>query len=162
MVQFAYELTALKPFFTPNGSLKSHGKIFIYCLILVVLLCWNNDTWIKQWPINWCTFPMTIHKITLSVDYNLWLKRLYTQPMNNQSEFNKSSKIRKRYYKTLVTSVINNPMSPPALGIIITISARVHASQNIPRIWGIILMINIGPPMNPHPKIISNSDTLLG
>ena len=99
-----------------------------------------------------------IHKFTTSVVNNLWLKLLDTQPMNNHSEFNKTSKIRKRYYKTSGTSVINSPMSPPALGIIITISARVHASQNIPRIWGIILMINIGPPMNPHPKIISNYD----
>ena len=25
---------------------------------------------IRQWPINWCTFPMMIHKTTLSIDYN--------------------------------------------------------------------------------------------
>ena len=40
----------------------------------------------------------------------------------NQSKFNKSPKdclnqqIRKSYYKTLGTSVINSPMSPPSFG----------------------------------------------
>ena len=38
---------------------------------------------IRQWPINCCTSLMMImHKITLSVDYNLWLKHLDTQFMN--------------------------------------------------------------------------------
>ena len=34
---------------------------------------------IRQWPINWGTSPMWIHKITPSLDYNKWLKRLDTQ-----------------------------------------------------------------------------------
>ena len=51
---------------------------------------------------------MMIHKITPSVDYNYWLKRLNTQlnkPTNQNSEkkFPKllSPRIRKRYCKTL-------------------------------------------------------------
>ena len=30
---------------------------------------------IRQWPINWCTTQMMIHKITPSVVYNFGLKR---------------------------------------------------------------------------------------
>ena len=43
---------------------------------------------IRQWPINWGTSLMMIHKITTSVDYNKWLKRLDTQlnqPTNQNS-----------------------------------------------------------------------------
>ena len=34
---------------------------------------------IRQLPINLCTSTMIIHKITPSIDYNLWFKRLDTQ-----------------------------------------------------------------------------------
>ena len=34
---------------------------------------------IRQWPINWCTSPMIIHKITPSLECNLWWKRLNTR-----------------------------------------------------------------------------------
>ena len=30
----------------------------------------QESTGIRQWSINWCTFPMLIHKIALSIDYN--------------------------------------------------------------------------------------------
>ena len=33
----------------------------------------------RQWPIDWCTSPMMIHKITPSVDYKEWFKSLDTQ-----------------------------------------------------------------------------------
>ena len=63
---------------------------------------------------------MIIQKITPSVDYNQWLKHLDTQleePTNQNSikvpKF--QQQIRKCYYKTLGTSIINNPMSPPFL-----------------------------------------------
>ena len=57
-----------------------------------------------------------------SVDYNKWLKRLDIQlnePTNQNSiEVPKlSSRVRKYYYKTLGTSVINSEMSPPSLEI---------------------------------------------
>ena len=48
---------------------------------------------VRQWPINSYTSPMIIHKITPSVDYNKWLKRLDTQlndPTNHYSLIKKS------------------------------------------------------------------------
>ena len=30
---------------------------------------WQGSKGIRQWPINWCSSQMMIHKITLSVDY---------------------------------------------------------------------------------------------
>ena len=56
-----------------------------------------------------------IHIITPSADYNKWLKRLNTQlndPTNQNSlKYPKllSQRIKKRFYQTLWTSVINNP-----------------------------------------------------
>ena len=67
---------------------------------------------IRQWPMNWFTSPMMIHKITSSVDYNECFKCFDTQinePTNQNSiRFPKflSQRIRKRYYYTLETSVI--------------------------------------------------------
>ena len=67
-----------------------------------------------------------IHKITPSADYNKWLKRLDTQsnePTNqNSKEVPKvvHPMYKKRYYKTLGTSVMNSPMSPSSLGNIKT------------------------------------------
>ena len=64
---------------------------------------------------------MMKHKITTSVDHNKWLKRLNTQlyePTNqNSKKVPKvvSQQIRKRYYKSLGTSVINSPLSPLSL-----------------------------------------------
>ena len=34
---------------------------------------------IREWPINWRTSPLMIHKITPFANYNWWLKRLDTQ-----------------------------------------------------------------------------------
>ena len=69
---------------------------------------------------NSCTSQMMKRKITLYVE---WLKRLDTllNELTNQNS-NKSPKllsqrIRKRYNKTLRTSVINIPMSPPSLAV---------------------------------------------
>ena len=48
----------------------------------------QESKWIRQWPINCYTFPMMILKITPSVDYNKWLKRLNTElnePTNQTS-----------------------------------------------------------------------------
>ena len=59
-----------------------------------------------------------IHKITSSVDYNYWLKRLCTQ-LNDPTNQNliKVPKVvkstnKKGYYKTLGTTVIKSPISP--------------------------------------------------
>ena len=63
---------------------------------------------------------MMIHKIILSVDYKYWLKRLDTQlnePNNQNSRKLLSQRIRKRYYKTLETSVINSSLFPLLLRI---------------------------------------------
>ena len=62
---------------------------------------------------------MLIYQITPSVDYNWWLTRVNTQL--NEANHQNSIKVpkvveptnRKRYYKTLGTSVINIQMSPP-------------------------------------------------
>ncbi len=62
-----------------------------------------------------------IYKITPSVDFNYWLKRVDTQfnePTNKNSiKVPKFVKImnKKHYYKTFGTSVINSPMSRPSL-----------------------------------------------
>ena len=76
---------------------------------------------IQQWPKNLYTSPMMTYKITPSVYCNWWLKNLDTQvnELTNQNSI-KSSKllgqqIRKHYYKTLGTIVINILMSPPSL-----------------------------------------------
>ena len=63
---------------------------------------------------------MMIHKITSAVDYNQWLKRLNNQlnKPTNQNFKKKSPKLRKRFYKTLGTSVIISPMSNPSLNIL--------------------------------------------
>ena len=60
---------------------------------------------------------MMIHKIIRPVDYNFWLKRLDIQPNEPTIQNSKalkflSQRIRKRYYKTLGTSVKKYPMSP--------------------------------------------------
>ena len=61
---------------------------------------------------------MRIHKITPSVDYNKWLKRLYillNEPTNQNSiKVAKvvESMIRKRHCKTLGTSILNSPITP--------------------------------------------------
>ena len=62
---------------------------------------------------------MKIRKITLSADYNQWLKRLDAQ-LNKPTNHDKSPqgcyvKNKKHHYKTLGTSVINNPMTTPIL-----------------------------------------------
>ena len=66
---------------TPNFQIK---------IILINLLLRDSQgsKGIRQLPINLCTSPMSIHKITPSVDYN-WLKRLNTQlnEPTNQNEF---------------------------------------------------------------------------
>ena len=59
---------------------------------------------------------MMIHKITPSVDYNHWLKRLDTQNLINLAKVVMPT-IKKRYHKTFGTSVINSPMFPPSFQI---------------------------------------------
>ena len=61
-----------------------------------------------------------IDKITPSVDYIYWLKRLGTQLKKTIKNSIIAHKVfdptnKKRYDKTLGTSVINSPMSPPSL-----------------------------------------------
>ena len=64
---------------------------------------------------------MMKHKSYSSVENNYWLKRLDTQLNEQTFQIQEGPKrllrkrIRKRYYKTLGTSVINSPMSPPSL-----------------------------------------------
>ena len=60
---------------------------------------------IRQWPLNLCTSPMIMDKITPSVDQNYWFKRLNIQLFEptNQNSF-KSPKLisqRIRNFKTL-------------------------------------------------------------
>ncbi len=84
-------------------------------------------------PTNWCTSQMSLHKITLSIDYNLWLKRVDTKSnkLINQNSFKfpklLSYRIRKRYCKTLGTSVINSLLFP--------FSPIFIESSNIPGRW---------------------------
>ena len=57
---------------------------------------------------------MMLHKITASVDYNKWFKRLDTQ-LNEPTNKNLVNFFiqQKHYFKTLGTIVINRPISPP-------------------------------------------------
>ena len=59
---------------------------------------------IGQWPINWCTSQMTIHKITPSVDYNQWLKRFDTQlyELKNQNAIKVPKVVKPMNKKTLL------------------------------------------------------------
>ena len=65
--------------------------------------------------------PNKKQQITPLVDYNLWLKRMDLNLMNQLSEILLKSpkllsqRMRKHYYTTLGTSVINNFMSPSSL-----------------------------------------------
>ena len=66
---------------------------------------------------------MMIHETIPSVDYNQRLKSLDNQ-LNDPTNQNSikvpnvvKPKNKKRYYKTLGTSVINSPLSPPLPGI---------------------------------------------
>ncbi len=70
---------------------------------------------IRQWQINWCTSLMVIQKITPSVVYNEWLKRLDTQLNEPTKKIQWKSpkvlslRIIKGNYKTLGTVVkLNN------------------------------------------------------
>ena len=57
---------------------------------------------------------MMIHKITPSIDENLWLKSLnieLNEPANQNSLKSTKSTNKKCYYKTLGTSVLNSPLS---------------------------------------------------
>ena len=64
---------------------------------------------------------MMVHKITPSLDYNKWLKRLdthFNEPTNqNLIKVKKllGQQIRKSFHYTLGISVINSPLSPPSL-----------------------------------------------
>ena len=75
---------------------------------------------ISQLLIYWCLSQMMTNKITPYVYYNWWLKRLDTQlnelTNKNSIKFLKVFKPKNNnYYKTLGTSVLNSPMSPPSL-----------------------------------------------
>ena len=42
----------------------------------------------RQWPINFCTFQIMIHKTKPSVDQNIWLKRVdikLNEPTNHNA-----------------------------------------------------------------------------
>ena len=67
----------------------------------------------KSMENNLSTSPQIVNKITAFIDYNQWLKRLETQldePTNQNSlklQRLISQQLRKHYFKTLGTSVIN-------------------------------------------------------
>ena len=85
----------------------------------ISILFWDlNFPGVRQWPINLCTSSKIIHKITTSIDYNQWLNTQLNEQTNKNSIKSPkllSQRIRKRFYRTLRTSVIINPMSPPSL-----------------------------------------------
>ena len=74
-------------------------------------LYYQGSKGIRQWPINCCTSPIMIHTITPSLDYNQWLKSLETQLKKSPQSCLANDD------KTLGTSKINNPMSPPSLKV---------------------------------------------
>ena len=63
---------------------------------------------------------MIIHRITPSVDYNYWLKRLDTQlnETTNQNSIKVAKVDKPTNNKNFGTSVINIPMSPSLLEIL--------------------------------------------
>ena len=89
-------------------------KCWLWIYMKVIFICMQWSKGIRQWPINWYTSIMMIHKITSNVDYNKWLKGLDTQlneaNNHNSTKFPKllNQRIRKRYHKTIWTSVINS------------------------------------------------------
>ena len=80
------------------------------------LLLYTETSWvlyqgskgIRQWQINWCKSPMMIRKIT---GWNVWTLNIMNQPIKIRQI---PQRIRKLYYETLETSIINSQLSPPS------------------------------------------------
>ena len=77
--------------------------ILCNCAPLARQLLTQESKVIRQWPINWCTSPMMMHKITRSVDYNKWLNRLDTQ-LNEPS--NQNSKISISWFMLIISTFL--------------------------------------------------------
>ena len=93
---------------------------------------------IRWLPMNWCTSLNMIHMSTPSVDYNLWLKRWYTElnepTKENLTRVSEFLSQWNSYNKTLVTSVINSTILPPTL--------VVNSSLSPTPLWTSILQAN--------------------
>ena len=99
--------------------------------IRVLFKKWYRELWqaskgINKRPINWCTSPMMIHKITQHTEISgskVWKLNLMIQPIIiHKSSKLWSQRIRNLYYKTLGTSVISSsPMSPLSLSLTICV-----------------------------------------
>ena len=66
--------------YSKNKGKFYHIKRCIQIFSLNIMLNIKGFKGIRKWLINYCTSPEMTHKITTSADYNLWLKRLDTQP----------------------------------------------------------------------------------
>ena len=82
--------------------------------LLKSTLTMQGQAGIRQSAINLYTSTMMIHTITPFVDYNNWLKRLDIK-LNEPTNQNLIKAAKSTIKKTLGTSLINNPMTPPSL-----------------------------------------------
>ena len=69
---------------------------------------------IRQWPINWCTSPIKIHKITPSTVVVETFRQSTNQNSIKVPEIDEATN-KKTIYKTLGTSVINSSKFPASL-----------------------------------------------
>ena len=104
MDEITYRIAALVKIWESYYALLSRGgcasKDFKISSLLIGSLehwlGWQGSKGIGQWPINWYTFPMRIHKITPSVDLQLVVETLGYSILTKQS---KSPKVVKQTNK---------------------------------------------------------------
>ena len=89
---------------------------FCFCCTKMNALTCQGSKGIRQRSLNWFLSSMIIAKITPSISrWNVWTDTHLNKPTNQNSQKLFSKQIRNCYHKTLGTSVINSPLSPPSL-----------------------------------------------
>ena len=111
-----------------------------------VCVCVQGSKRIRQWSINWCSSPKLTHLCITRSDWNLWTLNFMNQPIQIQWNWPKllSQRIGICYYKTLGTSVIYSPVSPPFLCVCINRSIYAFLSINFHSFISFILMLSTG------------------
>ena len=115
-----------------DWNCKIEAKVFSSCIHTAIN--YHGSKGIRQWPINWCTYPMMIHKITPYLSKLLVEMFELNEPINqNLLKHPKllSQRIWKRYDKTLGTIVINSPLSSPSLASNAILYERIFYSNRV-------------------------------
>ena len=84
-----------------NKISSNDRKAFVCQMALFITI--QGLKGMRQWPINWWTFVMMIHKITPSVDYIKWLKGCHTSCwQTNQNSLKVLKVVQPTNQKTLI------------------------------------------------------------